>query len=126
MLNPSDYPALAALAAVLRHGSFDAAARALSVTPSAISQRIKALEDRLGAPLVLRGTPCTGTATGLRLARHMEDLGLLEAQLAQDLGQDRTQNFPRAPCALRSMPTVWRHGFALPWQATTGHSINFT
>ena len=100
MLNPSDYPALAALAAVLRHGSFDAAARALSVTPSAISQRIKALEDRLGAPLVLRGTPCTGTATGLRLARHMEDLGLLEAQLAQDLGQDRAQNVPRAPLRL--------------------------
>ncbi|WP_460272170.1 LysR family transcriptional regulator ArgP [Celeribacter sp. ULVN23_4] len=87
MLNSSDYPALTALAAVLRHGSFDAAAHALSVTPSAISQRIKALEERMGTPLVLRGTPARGTETGRRLARHMEDVGLLETQLARDLGK---------------------------------------
>ena len=42
---------LAALAAILRHGSFDAAAAELAVTPSAISQRIKALEDRVGVSL---------------------------------------------------------------------------
>lgn len=42
-----DYPALAALAEVLRRGSFEAAAAALHVTPSAISQRIRALEDRM-------------------------------------------------------------------------------
>lgn len=87
MLNPLDYPALTALAAVLRLGSFEAAATALSVTPSAISQRIKALEERMGTVLVLRGTPCIGTEAGQRLARHMEDVGLLEAQLARDLGQ---------------------------------------
>ncbi len=86
MLMPFDYPALMALAAVLRHGSFDAAAHALSVTPSAISQRIKSLEERMGTPLVLRGAPCTGTPTGKRLARHMEDIGLLETQLQRDLG----------------------------------------
>ncbi|WP_417267348.1 LysR family transcriptional regulator ArgP [Celeribacter baekdonensis] len=88
MLIPSDYPALTALTHVLRSGSFEAAAHALHVTPSAISQRIKALEDRMGTPLVLRGAPCTGTETGRRLARHMEDVGLLEAQLSRDLGQD--------------------------------------
>ncbi|WP_066705878.1 LysR family transcriptional regulator ArgP [Celeribacter ethanolicus] len=88
MLNPSDYPALSALAAVLRHGSFDAAAHALSVTPSAISQRIKALEERMGTPLVLRGTPAQGTETGRRLARHMDEIGILEEQLAHDLGQN--------------------------------------
>jgi len=88
MLISSDYPALTALTHVLRSGSFEAAAHALHVTPSAISQRIKALEDRMGTPLVLRGAPCTGTETGRRLARHMEDVGLLEAQLSRDLGQD--------------------------------------
>ncbi|KIC18777.1 LysR family transcriptional regulator ArgP [Leisingera sp. ANG-Vp] len=76
---------LAALSAVLRLGSFEAAAHSLRVTPSAISQRIKALEDRIGAALVLRGAPCTGTAAGLRLAKHAEDIGLLEAQLAREL-----------------------------------------
>jgi LysR family transcriptional regulator (chromosome initiation inhibitor) len=79
-----DYTALAALAAVLRHGSFDAAAQALSVTPSAISQRIKGLEDRYGCPLIVRGAPCIGTATGKRLARHAEDVGLLEVALSQE------------------------------------------
>lgn len=88
MLISSDYPALTALTHVLRSGSFESAAHALHVTPSAISQRIKALEDRMGTPLVLRGAPCTGTETGRRLARHMEDVGLLEAQLSRDLGQD--------------------------------------
>ena len=56
-----DYAGLEALAAVLREGSFDRAARKLHVTPSAISQRIKLLEERLGQVLVMRGAPCTGT-----------------------------------------------------------------
>ena len=76
---------LAALAAVLRRGSFEAAALDLSVTPSAVSQRIKALEDRVGASLIRRGTPCTATAIGARLARHAGDIALLEGHLARDL-----------------------------------------
>ncbi|MBU2868871.1 LysR family transcriptional regulator ArgP [Pacificibacter marinus] len=80
-----DYASLDALAAVLRGGSFDHAAKMLGVTPSAISQRIKALEERHGCALVIRGTPCTGTDIGKRLARHAEDVGLLEAELSQDI-----------------------------------------
>ncbi|MCI5095975.1 MAG: LysR family transcriptional regulator ArgP [Rhodobacteraceae bacterium] len=80
---------LAALAEVLRLGSFDGAAQALSVTPSAVSQRIKALEDRVGAVLIRRGVPCTGTAMGLRLAKHSEDMALLEAKLKRDLALDQ-------------------------------------
>ncbi|NVO54501.1 LysR family transcriptional regulator ArgP [Rhodobacteraceae bacterium B1Z28] len=76
---------LSALSAILRHGSFDAAAAELAVTPSAISQRIKALEDRIGASLINRGSPCTGTPAGLRIAQYAEDIGLLEAQLAREL-----------------------------------------
>ncbi|MCV6594888.1 MAG: ArgP/LysG family DNA-binding transcriptional regulator, partial [Silicimonas sp.] len=68
-----------------RHGSFDAAASELSVTPSAISQRIKALEDRIGTSLINRGSPCTATPAGLRIAKHAEDIGLLESQLAREL-----------------------------------------
>ena len=75
-----DSAQLTALASILRLGSFDAAAAALGVTPSAISQRVKALEDRVGTTLVLRGQPCTGTPTGQRLAKHAEDVALLEAQ----------------------------------------------
>ncbi|MEH6836718.1 MULTISPECIES: LysR family transcriptional regulator [Falsihalocynthiibacter] len=57
---------LAAFAAVLRHGSFEAAVHEFSVTPSAISKRIKGLEELLGAVFVLRATPCTGTQVGAR------------------------------------------------------------
>lgn len=86
---------LAALAAVHRTGAFDRAAAQLSVTPSAVSQRIKALEDRAGAVLIRRGQPCTATDIGLRLVRHAEELALLEAAVAADLGQ------PAAPATLR-------------------------
>ncbi|UWQ90280.1 LysR family transcriptional regulator ArgP [Rhodobacteraceae bacterium M382] len=79
---------LAALSEVLRLGSFEAAAGQLSVTPSAVSQRIKALEDRTGAALIRRGTPCIGTPLGIRLAKHAEDIGLLEAQLSRELSLD--------------------------------------
>lgn len=79
---------LAALSAVLRLGSFEAAAHALNVTPSAVSQRIKALEDRVGASLIHRGPPCTATEIGQRLAKHAEDVGVLEAQVSRDLSLD--------------------------------------
>ncbi|MBI1171558.1 ArgP/LysG family DNA-binding transcriptional regulator [bacterium] len=76
---------LAALAAVHRRGSFDLAASALHVTPSAISQRIKALEEAAGCLLIRRGQPCTATETGLRLVRHHEEISLLNKALAEDL-----------------------------------------
>ncbi|ESW62282.1 MAG: LysR family transcriptional regulator [Rhodobacter sp. CACIA14H1] len=76
---------LAALAAVHRRGSFELAAADLHVTPSAISQRLKALEERIGTLLIRRGTPCTATETGLRLIRHHDEIALLEQALAADL-----------------------------------------
>ncbi|WP_298834716.1 LysR family transcriptional regulator ArgP [uncultured Piscinibacter sp.] len=77
---------LAAFAAVLRAGSFDAAARALHVTPSAVSQRIKALEERLGRVLIRRGSPCVATEAGESLQRHAQQLQLLEAQALAPFG----------------------------------------
>lgn len=63
-LSMLDYAALSALAAVIREGSFERAAQTLFVTPSAVSQRIRSLEERLGCALVVRGqlasrTHCT-------------------------------------------------------------------
>ena len=82
MLDPAQ---LAALSAVHRRGSFDLAAAELHVTPSAISQRIKALEERIGTLLIRRGQPCLATETGLRLIRHHDEIALLEHTLATDL-----------------------------------------
>ncbi len=76
-----DYSALAALAAVIREGSFERAARVLHVTPSAVSQRIRLLEERAGCPLVVRDQPCRATQTGRRLCQHVDRVRLLEQDL---------------------------------------------
>ena len=76
-----DYAALGALAAVIREGSFERAARALHVTPSAISQRIRLLEERVGCALVIRDQPCRATEMGRRLCQHVDQVQLLEQDL---------------------------------------------
>lgn len=76
-----DYAALSALAAVIREGSFERAAQALHVTPSAVSQRIRQLEERVGSALVVRGQPCRPTDTGRRLCQHVDRVRLLEQEL---------------------------------------------
>ncbi|KXG88028.1 LysR family transcriptional regulator ArgP [Agrobacterium bohemicum] len=76
-----DYAALRAVMMVVQTGSFERAALALHVTPSAISQRVKQLEERLGAVLILRGNPCTATEKGEWVCRHMEHVGMLETEL---------------------------------------------
>jgi LysR family transcriptional regulator, chromosome initiation inhibitor len=75
--------------AVIEHGSFDAAAARLHVTPSAISQRITALEQQVGQVLVVREKPCTATACGIPLLRLAAQTALLEAEaLAEMVGGD--------------------------------------
>ncbi|MGA9871165.1 MAG: LysR family transcriptional regulator ArgP, partial [Rhodococcus sp. (in: high G+C Gram-positive bacteria)] len=72
-----DLPQLDALATVIEEGSFDAAARKLHVTPSAISQRIKAFETAAGAVLLQRSKPVCVTEAGtpfLRLAHQIRSL----------------------------------------------------
>ncbi|MDQ1898898.1 LysR family transcriptional regulator ArgP [Paracoccus sp. WLY502] len=83
-----DYPALAALAEVIRRNSFEAAAAALRVTPSAVSQRIRGLEDRMGCVLIDRGPPLKPTTEGLRLAAHLDRVRLLESVLG-DIAPER-------------------------------------
>jgi LysR family transcriptional regulator (chromosome initiation inhibitor) len=90
-----DYDSLAALAAVVREGGFEAAARSLQVTQSAVSQRIRQLEERVGAVLIVRGRPCVPTDAGLQLCRHVEQVSLLQLELGERMralvgGQDAT------------------------------------
>lgn len=83
---------LRALAAIIRTGSFEKAAHMLGVTQSAVSQRIRQLEDRVGAVLIVRGQPCRTTAAGERLFRHAEEVALLERQLQVDLALPQDDN----------------------------------
>lgn len=76
-----DYPSLAAVAAVVREGTFERAAATLGMTPSAISQRVRGLEDRLGAILINRGQPCEATSLGRELCAHYDRVRLLEQDL---------------------------------------------
>jgi LysR family transcriptional regulator, chromosome initiation inhibitor len=75
-----DLAQLTAFATVVEEGSFDAAARRLHVTPSAISQRIKALEAQTGQILVRRGRPCRATDAGQALVRLAGQIALLETE----------------------------------------------
>lgn len=83
-----DAEQLAALAAVVETGSFDGAAATLHVTPSAVSQRIKALEQRVGQVLVRRERPCTATPAGIPLLRLAAQTALLEAEALAEVGGD--------------------------------------
>ncbi|MBR9843250.1 MAG: LysR family transcriptional regulator ArgP [Rhodobacteraceae bacterium] len=115
-----DYIRLQTLAAILRTGSFDAAAADLGITQSAVSQRLKALEEQVGARLVLREHPCLGTDAGRRLAAHFDHVGLLEADLISALGTESKSSAARLrlavnadslatwfPAALASIPGVF-------------------
>src|SRR5258708_4565839 len=83
-----DAPQRAALAAVIELGSFDAAAEWVRVTPSAVSQRIKTLEQRVGPVLVVREKPCRPTAAGVPLLRLAAQTALLESEaLAESAGR---------------------------------------
>ena len=79
-----DYKLLEALDMILRCGSFDAAAKRLHLTPSAISQRIRQLEERHGEVLLRRENPLRATATGEKLLAHVRQVRLLENDFAQD------------------------------------------
>ena len=78
-----DYDSLVVLAAVVREGSFESAAKSMNVTQSAISQRIRQLEEKVGAVLVSRARPCVPTDAGLQLCRHVEQVALLQHELGE-------------------------------------------
>jgi len=72
---------LECLTAVVREGSFERAAAYLSVTQSAVSQRLRALEDQVGVVLVVRSRPIAATAAGMLIYKHAMHLRLLHADL---------------------------------------------
>lgn len=91
---------LAALAAVAEEGTFEAAARRLHVTPSAVSQRVKALEEQAGQVLVLRSRPCRPTPAGRRLVRLAGQIATLQAEAAREVGGAR--GLLRVPVAVNA------------------------
>ncbi len=78
------HPQLEAFLAVIEEGGFERAAGRLCITPSALSQRIKGLEDRLGAVLVRRSVPAVATPAGEKLLRRAQSMRLLESETLAD------------------------------------------
>ena len=77
---------LRTLAAISAAGTFEAAAHRLGVTPSAVSQRVRALESTVGQVLVRRGKPAELTPPGQVLVRHARHLALQQADVLAELG----------------------------------------
>src|SRR5688572_32474830 len=84
-MNTFDPAALECLAAIVEEGGFERAAQRLSITQSAVSQRLRALEAQVGTVLIVRSRPLRATAAGNLLLKHTKQLRLLRADLERDL-----------------------------------------
>ncbi|MFE9643537.1 LysR family transcriptional regulator ArgP [Streptomyces sp. NPDC006365] len=90
------------LLAVVDEGTFDAAATVLHVTPSAVSQRVKALEQRTGRVLLLRTKPVRPTESGEVVVRFARQLARLERDAHTELGMTGSEEPTRLSIAVNS------------------------
>ncbi|MEU4353522.1 LysR family transcriptional regulator ArgP [Streptomyces virginiae] len=90
------------LLAVVDEGTFDAAAAALHVTPSAVSQRVKALEQRTGRVLLMRTKPVRATESGEVVVRFARQLARLERDARAELGMADERGPVRLPIAVNA------------------------
>ncbi|MDT0202972.1 LysR family transcriptional regulator ArgP [Nocardioides sp. AE5] len=81
---------LKTLAAIVDGGSLERAASALGITPSAVSQRLRTMEQRLGRVLVQRSRPAQATEAGQALLRLARQVRHLEHEAATALGVGAT------------------------------------
>ncbi len=93
-----DYRGIEALFTVQEVQSFEAAAKKLHITQSAVSQRIKALETHYGEPVLIRTLPYRPTALGKQLISHFTRICLLEEDLKTQL--ETISVIPRISIAL--------------------------
>src|ERR687885_1683903 len=98
-----DLAQLRALDATVRGGTLEAAARALHVTPSAVSQRLRALEVATGRILLVRTKPVQVTDSGQAVLRLARQVDLLAADVVRELGGDGADGaLPVLPVAVNA------------------------
>ena len=97
-----DLAQLRALSAAVSEGTFEAAARALHVTPSAISQRLRALEVATGRVLLVRSKPVRPTESGETLLRLARQIDLLTGDALAELGDAADDAVPTLPIAVNA------------------------
>jgi LysR family transcriptional regulator (chromosome initiation inhibitor) len=115
-----DLDRLRALAGAVSEGTFEGAARALHVTPSAISQRIKALETALGRVLLTRSKPVRPTPSGQAVLRAARQIEIIASDLNRELSIDEAVEPMVIPLAVNAdslatwfLPALARAGASL-------------
>lgn len=110
-----DYKLLSALAMVIEQGGFERAAHVLGLSQSAVSQRIKLLEARLGEPVLVRATPPIPTPVGRQLLNHVQQVRLLEHDLRDAVPRLDDSTLPerlRVAINADSLATWWADAVA--------------
>jgi LysR family transcriptional regulator (chromosome initiation inhibitor) len=119
-----DYRLIEAFAAVIEERGFERAANKLRVTQSAISQRIKQLEDEVGRILVLRETPPRATEAGERLLRHYRQVASLEDEAIEELGMSGRSGYQHLPIAVNAdCLSVWLLEAIMPFLRRTALTL---
>ena len=115
-MNDIDPKPLAALLAVIEHGSFSQAAKALKLSLAAVSMRVQALESQLGQRLLVRGKRITPTPAGQKLVAYARQLQLLQTEVLRELQgpNAETDNWTTLPVAINadSLSSWWLPGLA--------------
>ena len=121
MLEMLDYQLVRAFAAVLDEGGFARAADSLCITQSAVSQRVKQLEDLIGRSLIIRDTPPRPTEAGTRLLRHYRQVLALEAETVDAVSTKSPVYRPHVPIAVNTDSLfVWFLDAAAPFALRSG------
>ena len=108
------------LAAIVAHGSFEAAASHLSVTASAVSQRVRALEVAVGRPVLKRTRPVELTPSGQAVVRFARQLDMLATDLAEELQPGAQTAMVRLTLVINSDSL---HTWALPGLAAVAGKV---
>lgn len=88
-----DYKLIEAMAEVVLEGGFEKAARKLHISQSAVSQRVKLLEEQAGRVLMVRGNPPAATEVGQAMLKHYQQVRSLENEVVELLGGEESHQF---------------------------------
>lgn len=118
---------LRTFAAVVDEGTLEAAARSLIVTPSAVSQRLKAMEDAAGQILLQRTNPVLPTAAGAAVLRFARQVRQLEWDARRELGDSSDSAGAPIPLVVNADSlSTWFLAALASLPADVGAFLNFT
>jgi LysR family transcriptional regulator (chromosome initiation inhibitor) len=87
-----DYKQLHALHVIIEQQSFERAAQVLCISQSAVSQRIKHLEEQLAQPVLIRSQPIIATDIGKKLLKHYKQVNQLESALIPEISASSAEH----------------------------------